>query len=293
MKLVWLFDNPENLHEYEWIHDLVAPISSCITEVIESDRTTLHEQAVYIFNHVAHTIPYEEYFAKLQAAEIPFGAIHLSDETLGDTCNFYDFDMCKFVYRNYHHPIHCKNERVKVLGLGYKNGFRSAKSVYEPAPWYHWCFAGTFHSQDRVDAIRNFESLVPFLVVEGQGFGTGVDTETYKRMMELSKFAICLMGQCNVDTFRFYEALEANSIPVVLRKTSNQPYEPSYWHAVFPWETHFPFIMVDTWEEGVTRMRELLDTPITYLETRVQLQQFWARAKKIWSDMLTQDITSL
>jgi hypothetical protein len=43
----------------------------------------------------------------------------------------------------------------------------------------------------------------------------GLSTKSYAELLNQTKFALCPRGNFSVDTFRFYEALEAGTIPIV------------------------------------------------------------------------------
>ena len=292
VKLVWLA-NENEMFEEEWIRMLFKGMRNLSFEVVyDTDRTTIYKNAVIVCNHADHKIPYDDYFQKYEDAKVPFAAIHLSDEILGVSYKFYDYQMCKVVFRNYFHPDHMSNPKVRVFGLGYKTGFASAPSIYEATPWYHWCFVGTIHNQERAKNVAIYEPIIPHFLIAGDTFGKGVDIATYKRIMELSKFSLCLMGQCNVDTFRLYEAMEANSVPIVLGKTPSQDCQPSYWHFMFPWEKDLPFIIVNSWEEGFEKMKEYLYKPLEYMQLRARMQNFWKETKEIWSNMFERELSS-
>jgi hypothetical protein len=99
--------------------------------------------------------------------------------------------------------------------------------------------------------------------------------------MQMSKFALCPIGHCNLDTFRIYEALDAGCVPVVLKQTKMQMYEPSYWHVLFG-EDDVPFVLGETWDECQRKVRVLLGDVGLYLDVRKRTNEFWARAKAKW-----------
>lgn len=288
INLVWRL-HPDTLFETQWIRELFAIGNIEYNDRIDLDGKDVLPQSVVVFNH---SIDYESYFQKYENANLPYGAIHLSDETLADTTNFYGHRTCKFVFRNYHHPgLSTKFNHVVTFGLGYKNGFKDGTIQNQMGRYYHWSFAGNAHSPERVSCLLPFASLIPHYVhttQESFNSSSGLPTEKYAALMRDSKFVICPIGQGNIDSFRVYEALEAGAIPIVLASTQFQPYNPSYWHAIFPWMrvATIPMLIHRNWQEAAETMAKILQTKETYEDVHSQLIQFWDDAKKIWGTTL-------
>lgn len=281
--LVWRVD-PETLFETQWIRELLAIGKVNYTDIIDLEGTQLLPKSVVVFNH---SIPnYEAYFQRYEEAKLAYGAIHLSDETLEDTFEFYGHSMCKFVFRNYHHPVVAtKYNHVVMFGLGYKTGFKKPSKLN--GRYYNWSFAGNVHTQQRIACLFPFRNMIPHYVhTTNEGFNSqsGLSIEQYRELMDDSKFVICPIGQGNIDSFRVYEALEAGAIPIVLANTPLQPYQPSYWHAIFPWmrTVTIPMLIHKNWEDAAQTMAKILQNKSTYEEIYAQLQSFWSEAKMIW-----------
>lgn len=288
VNLVWRI-RPDGLFETQWIRELFAIGDIDYEEVFDLDGTAVVPRAVIVFNH---SVDYETYFKKYESAGVRYGAIHLSDETLGDSYDFYDHKSCIFVFRNYHHPIISgKYKHVVTLGLGYKSGFARVGDTTTSPRYYHWSFAGNIHTPERLGCLTPMMSLVPYKVhTTNAGFNAaaGLSVQEYRALMDDSKFVICPIGQGNIDSFRVYEALEAGAIPVVLASTSVQPYQPSYWHAVFPWmrAQTIPMVIHRNWEDAEKAMRDILQNKTTYEDLRQEVATFWSTAKKIWGQTL-------
>jgi hypothetical protein len=292
---VWLMDRDTSF-ERDWIEELRQGTGVPFSEIVDLERTRVIPNAVFIFNH---GFAYEEYFQKYEEAGVSFGAIHLSDETLGDTCRFYDHAMCKFVFRNYYHPVHSQHPKATTFGLGYKQGFGKipAASTSQAVPWYHWCFAGNVHDDARKECLVTASELVPYFVhTTFDSFNSvhGLRLDEYRHMMESSKFSLCPVGQGNLDTFRFYESFEAGTIPVVLGNSPYQNYLPqTYWHNVFPWTPNIPAILAASWKDAVEQMKELLQNPACYIKMRASIAPFWKKAKANWSTSLRDSLRLL
>ena len=293
LELVWLVDR-EAMFEKDWIAYLFQDIPH--KHHLHDEEENRYSCPVFVFNA---SISYESFLAEFQEERVPYGVIHLSDETLGNTCHYLEDSNCIFAIRNYHHPIYSKHPKVITVGLGYKSGFVPPSSTPPPStpvpvrsqnPWFHWCFVGAVHHQARQEAIRSFLSCKPYLLqLSNGGFNsTTLSLEEYKQTMVLSKFAICPIGQGNMDTFRLYEAMEAGCVPVVLSRTAEQPYHPSYWHAVFmlPSDYDIPFVLCDTWQECLQRMEGLMQNPATYYDLQTKMTEFWDHQKVRWKQRI-------
>jgi hypothetical protein len=269
-------------------------LPSDIQEIIVDDKNNeVYEDALIVFNH---SMDYESYFKRYQDIGVAFGAIHLSDETLADSVDFYKYDTCQFVIRNYHHPIHSLRYNVITIGLGCKQGYydcldselvQSTRQRY-----YHWCFAGNLHDRERLHAIKAFLPMIPYkLHTTTDGFNSkqSLSTKQYAEWLQESKFAICPVGQGNIDSFRFYEACEAGAIPVVLGNTHYQQYPSSYWHYIFPMyqDTTFPFIIAKDWHDACEQMQALLMQKEKYEEMHKHLCIFWKDVKQYWKHLIT------
>lgn len=290
IELVWLV-NRDGMFEKDWMDYLFQDLSHIHITEIHDDLE--YKFPIFIFNA---SFAYEEYLTEFNEERIPFGVIHLSDETLGNTCNYLDLDSCMFAIRNYHHPIHSTHAKVTTIGLGYKHGFHNPThdappALRSPNPWFHWCFIGAVHHQARHDAVSTFLQVKPYLLkVSNGGFNSAsLSIAEYKNTMVLSKFALCPIGQGNLDTFRIYEAMEAGCIPVVLTRTKEQPYYPSYWHALFSItsgdseiSSPIPLVMADTWGECLRAMESLLQNPIMYYDLQQKMTIFWEKQKQKW-----------
>lgn len=293
MRLVWLIPS-KTLFEYDWIHEL---IDREVENIDVSDVTNfeIYKNGLYIFNH---SIDYESIFKKHEEQGIPFGAIHLSDETLGDSALFYQYNTCKFVIRTYYHPYHSMYKNVLTIGLGYKTDFEKYKQMHNGSNherYYHWCFAGNLHDSKRLNAIQTFQSVIPYqLHYTKEGFNSknNLSLDIYVSWLENAKFALCPTGQGNIDSFRLYEACEAGAIPVVLGSTQSQPY--NYWTYMFKeWKHPIPFIIGNNWEECSNKVMELLMDKQKYERMRSDLNEFWQIMKIIWKTEISKLLLTL
>ncbi len=101
---------------------------------------------------------------------------------------------------------------------------------------------------NRAAVLSTFKDFLPNKLSYTAGWcGEGsLGPEEYRTILAMSIFAPCPPGNYNQETFRLYEALEAGTIPIVLRSTNAQPYD--YWKCIFG--TEDSIIIVENWEDA-------------------------------------------
>jgi hypothetical protein len=93
--------------------------------------------------------------------------------------------------------------------------------------------------------------------------------DEYISMLLNSIFIPCPDG-VNAETFRFYEALEAGCIPLVLKSERNA--------AWFRWVSeHIPLVDITSWEDAVRVMKTLLTKPEALEIYRVEILKGWTK----------------
>ncbi len=276
---VWSCE-PAGLFETEWLKMLLEIDGYEWEDVVLTETFEPMARDLLIFNH---SIDYELLLARYEVDHRSFGVIHLSDETLGDTMYYLKYDTCVFACRNYYHPVLSAHPKVMTLGLGWKQGTPSMVDVATKSRYYHWCFAGNIHTADRIQAIMPFASLIPYQLHTTHGSfadPSGLPFHRYIQTMCDSKFAVCPVGQGNIESFRLYEALECGTIPVVLEGTAVQP---DYWKSLFPEFESVPWITAGTWNECVDIVRHILQDQNTYIQIQKECEDFWRHMKQKWS----------
>lgn len=273
--LIWL--TPAKF-EREWLLSLLGPVN-------ERDGNTnemYENEPVFIMNSVVKE--YEAYFARYEAARISYAVIHLSDEYYQESYQFYEHEMCRFVIRNYFHPVLARMPKVKTIGLGWRDGFAK-----EPVPIVPWSerpitvsFAGNVHHELREQFISAFRPVQPnafYLTRNGFNSANGLPLPEYKALMANSKYVLCPIGHWNIDCFRIYEALEAGAVPIAYSITRAQPW--FYWKALF--QTDFiPFIHEANARECYEALKQRQKNPETEEMEAKRTHLFWEDAKRRW-----------
>lgn len=282
-KVVWL---DVNLHtwEHDWLLDLFNDIEIDLQITNSFENLTYNENCVVIANHA---INYRAYLDALKSKGTKYGIVLLSDENLREPMEYLHDPHCKFVARNYFSPIYHPHPKLFTFGLGYKKGFGAPKDTLPKFSdrELSWCFAGSIHDDERKKATQLFQDNIkyPHKVHFCSGFNAedGIGTEEYKKMMHQSQFALSPQGQVNNDSFRTYEALEAGCIPITMANSPMFKVVPSYWHAIFLGDKDLPFIIEDTWEDALEKVKEI-HSQNRGDEIQTKCIEFWARWKQNW-----------
>ena len=144
---------------------------------------------------------------------------HLSDESCKSDARIYANPSIKRVFRNYWRPD-VVGPKVVHLPLGYNKSSKLAKEVSKPFSdrKYIWSFTGAMDRPLRNEILASFESNdLAHRLHKTPTWGSALDLsgDEYMSVMADSKIVPCMPGFYNVETYRFYEALECGAIPVV------------------------------------------------------------------------------
>jgi hypothetical protein len=271
--ILWWID--PSCYESDWL-------TLCLTDVpsyIHNPPLTLIPNALIIANQLSQ---YRQVLELYETHRVPYALIHLSDEYLDDDTQCYSHTFCTTVFRNYLHPIYFNHPKVIPFGIGYRSQFSALDSVAFGERKYIWSFAGYLKKSDRTQIAGLFQCFQPYFIHETTGFNQGIlSPDAYARIMHQSQFVLCPIGNCSLDTFRLYEALEAGAIPITLTTNINQPYirfVSHYWATLFG--THdLPWIISPSWEENVSKVRYYLNHPDALTDLKNRATIFWTKYK--------------
>ena len=142
--------------------------------------------------------------------------IHLSDETCKDNVSLYRHPGIRAVFRNYWRPD-VNGPKVIHIPLGYYGGRSStglvAKISERPTLW---SFAGAMDRPGRAALIESFKAVPGYkLHLTPTWHSNNLEADKYNALLKESKFIPCLAGFYNVESYRFYEALEHGALPLI------------------------------------------------------------------------------
>lgn len=280
--IVWWID--QNCYEKDWLDYLFQSIPSI--SIVDLEQSYVVPGAVIITNQLST----KQTLSAYHLTQTPYTLVHLSDEYLDDDYSCYRSPECVQVFRNYYHPQLQSDKdiahKITTFGIGYRNQLKltSVTSLLSEERPYAWSFAGYLKKSDRYLICELFKKCQPYHIHETSGFNSGIlEPSVYGSILRQSKFVLCPVGNCSLDTFRLYEALEAGAIPLTLYTNINQPFVrhlAHYWSHIFTDSPHnIPLIMNHTWEQNVQVVEYYLAHPEQYLRVQCHVMTFWKKYK--------------
>ena len=164
--------------------------------------------------------------------------IHLGDESgIHDLSEVYN--NCNFVWRTFCTNRFFNRKNISCLPIGYKSGVLCKSIVKERK--YKWSFLGTPHKSSRHDLLFQLSGIEPSYCYKTKQFNEKIiETDKMNDILSSTIFSPCPNGFVHPETYRLYEALECECIPVV-----QNTYK--YYDRLFP---NNPFIKIDKWVEA-------------------------------------------
>lgn len=149
-------------------------------------------------------------------------------------------------------PIkHTMREDIQYIGSGYPpQAGPILKGLPQSNRSINWFFSGQVTHPRREQLVRELERVaargLPGECISTPGFTQGLSHEEYYGKLNDARVALCPSGPVSVDSFRFYEALEAGCVPIVESHTPEMNMA-AHWEMLFP--DGYPFTVVDDWGE--------------------------------------------
>jgi GR25 family glycosyltransferase involved in LPS biosynthesis len=205
-------------------------------------------------------------------AGIEFYVLHMSDEFCSDPIDFYQLPGCKGVIRNYWRGD--LGPKVVTIPLGFHWAIPNGEPhIHTPRPPFRelaWSFVGTGWLGRR-------EKLAPLTKV-GEHKVVFMDDWNSPNMLGREEcLSIMLNSWCipcpsghNGETFRFYEALEAGAVPIVVKEGGDfLKFVSSY----------FQIMVANNWEHAAQLVYTLKQQPEVYEKYRNGVLAGWESMK--------------
>jgi GR25 family glycosyltransferase involved in LPS biosynthesis len=271
--------NFSSSYERDWLMYLFGNLTQIHVETVESTAAPPEDIPVVLFAR-----PFVPQITAIltawSAAGAKFKLLHLSDE-LGaeqrDDLAIYSLPGCVGVLRTYirdDFPAGTE-EKIQVVPLGYHFSSPVKSNDIEkftpsiPFRELHWSFFGT-------DWNGRKEAMTPLIEAKlwnrCEFFSQWNDPAALKKGEYLAVMANTVFVPCpegvNAETFRFYEALQAGCIPLVVKSKRNE--------AWLKWVSKYiPLMTLSSWEDALRVMVTLLTKPETLEIYRSQVLQGW------------------
>jgi GR25 family glycosyltransferase involved in LPS biosynthesis len=258
--------NPSALLEYKWLESLIGEPLKKI-EVLPLDHTP-RSKAIFIIMK-PHFEEYLPTFQKYEALGISFSAIHLSDEFCNDPVDWYNYSACKGVVRMYPRSD-VPQEKTLTVPLGpyripeEKRGLQGRSTV--------WSFFGT-KWKDREALLEPLKGIVPntHAFYDSWMDAKQLSADEYSKISQSSLFVLCPRGQ-NVETFRFYEALEHGAIPIYVRDQGDDAYFAMI-------SKNLPVVPLQGWVQASGFIQNIVKNPEVFSQYYNEMGVAWARWK--------------
>jgi len=188
---------------------------------------------------------------------------------LGDETGIIDFSQvyknCDYVWRTFCSNKYFNNDEIKCIPIGYKSGI-AINSVNSRK--YKWAFIGTPHKSSRHDLLYQFSHIKEFYTYKTEKFNLKpIEANEMSKILSSTEFLPCPNGFVHPETYRLYEALECDCIPIV-----ENAYK--YYDRLFP---DNPFIKINKWSEAAPIIKGWSDEQIS--NKRKECEKWWNKYK--------------
>ena len=267
------------LYECNWLFSLFGDLKAVTIDHVDLSSAVPSDCPIFILQR-PHILEATKLLIQWSKTGATFKVLHLSDELSGpqkDPLLIYQLPNCISVLRTYirdDFPPGTEN-KIRVIPLGYRwsplNSSQPSllRTPNTPFRENHWCFFGTDWNgrSDLLAPLLKANLLKSCKFFPNWNDPSGLSREEYLYEMTNSMFVPCPDG-VNPETFRFYEALEAGCIPLIVKTEKNAEW--------FKWVSDYiPLIANDSWEDALRVMFTLLSNPKRLEIYREQILRGW------------------
>jgi hypothetical protein len=204
------------------------------------------------------------------------GLFHLGDEL--HSFDISPYKLVDYVFRNYYYEPYLEMRNLTYIPLGTNTGFGSfEQSTMIPASarLYQANFVGSLRSNrmEMINAVKSSTSLSNIYLSYEHAWRHGMDIISYRNIVRDSVFTLCPWGN-NPESLRFYEAMEAGSIPIY------QSHPDPELEFIKTFGPHNPVPQFQTWNESVQFMNEMINSPRKLDALQGDIIKFWKNQKK-------------
>ena len=242
----------------KWIFEILNKVKFNTIDKIENVE---NEDILLIVDSSVETK--EDFYNKLKLICSKIFLIHLGDESgLYNFSNIYN--NCDHVWRSFCTSQYFNNNKVSCLPIGYKSGTFFKNKTGERK--YKWSFLGTPHRSSRHDILFQLSDIEPSFCHKTSKFNQKIiEVDQMSEILSSTDFVPCPNGFFHPETYRVYEALECESIPIVENAFK-------YYDRLYP---NNPFLKVDKWLDA---------KPIVQGWSHEQIEKKRAECKIWWKE---------
>ena len=253
-------------HSDVWIYEILKKIKY---DIIETEKNLEKEDALIIVDSSPESKI--ELYNKLKLICSKILLFHLGDES-----GAYDLSQvyknCDYIWRTFCSNKYFKNNHIKCIPIGYKSGLVNKKKNKRK---YKWAFTGTPHKSSRHDLLFQFSDIKPFFCHKTEKFDAKIiSVDEMSEALSSTEFIPCPNGFFHPETYRLYEALECECIPIV-----ESAY--NYYDRLFP---DNPFVKVNKWADARSIIKGWGDIQIK--KKQEECKSWWNNYKNYLQDMI-------
>jgi hypothetical protein len=254
-----------------WIYEILRKIKH---DTITSETNLEQDDILIIVDSSVEKK--EEFYKKLKLICSKVFLFHLGDES-GSYNLSPVYENCSHVWRTFCSNKYFENDTIKCLPIGFKSGLLNKKKNNRE---YKWSFVGTPHKSSRHDLLFQFSEIKPFFCHKTNKFDEKIiSVDEMSNVLSSSQFMPCPNGFVHPETYRLYEALECECIPIV-----ENTYK--YYDRLFP---NNPFIKIDKWADAKIIVNSWNDEQIK--KKRSECKNWWKSYKNKLQDSVKNKIT--
>ncbi len=224
---------------------------------------------------------------KWSAAGVNFSLLHLSDEHCTDDLSMYDLPGCQSIVRVYDRVdlTDAQRKKMLIIPLGYhwcvgRGGSPSPLEKTPRLPFRNkiWSFFGTgcMNRAEKLQQLKVFQPHVLKIFDEWKSKDS-LSREEYLSNVLDSVFVPCPGGN-NLETYRFYEALECGAIPILVQEGENRLYSSMI-------VNNLQLLTVSSWGEAAILIGQLYNNKQLLENYRTTVLLAWQK----WKEQLQKD----
>jgi len=255
----------------KWIYEVLQKVKY---NIIENETNLEKDDTLIIIDSSVEAKI--EFYRKLNLTCKKIFLFHLGDEF-----GFHNlseiYEVCNYIWRPFCSSKYFNNQKVKCIPIGYKSGVALEEKRIRK---YKWAFTGTSHKSSRQDLLFQFSDIEPFYCHKTKKFDVQIiSTEEMNSVLSSTEFIPCPNGFFHPETYRVYEALECESIPIV-----ESAY--NYYDRLFPGN---PFIKVEKWIDAKPIVKGWSGDQIG--KKRDECREWWSKQKNNIQDSIKNEIS--
>ena len=265
-------------HEYAWLKQLLSENAGISMEVerIPENAPAPKDSPIVVVQR-PHVEAVRSVLKRWVASGVQFYVLHISDEFCDDPIDFYSWDACLGVMRNYVREDIKESAKVKVFPLGFHWAIPNGEPlIHTPRPPFRelqWSFVGTDWRgrSKKLEILKQVPGEHKCVFQDSWNAPTMLGREEMLSIYLNSRCVICPAGN-NVETFRVYEALEAGAVPILVNEEGAEPYLEYL-------NKHLPLLVGQNWTHAAQLVHVFKDKPDIYEDYRSHLLTAWETFK--------------